>query len=155
MPIFAKSRLSSDEIETLSRLRKSKVLCSGEIVASCGKETDSALYFVRSGKIRVFDESTNSVHDLKAGDYFGGNTLQKEGTRCVSNLTIKVLEDALCDIWSKDMIESVAGSVSCLGEHTPYLSRRLELGLGVNDFKKEQILGIGSFGTVWLVTVSK
>jgi serine/threonine protein kinase len=89
------------------------------------------------------------INDLGQGDYFGETAIQ-ESENMISHQTITVSEDSVCGILTQASFESVIGSVNRLGKPLPPIASKLNHKLRLKDMVKVRILGVGTFGKVWL-----
>ena len=153
VPIFANSHFQPHEMERLTNLVREVDFRKGEILSEEGQLANQALYIIHTGLITVANDN-GMISKLNAGDYFGENTLQGEdGT--ISHSTITSTEDSVCGVLTKTAIESVIGSVSGLGRALPPIASKLDQTVKFKDLVKFRILGVGTFGKVWLVSYKK
>ena len=125
-------------------------LAKGTMLAEEGQPAKKNLYIIRTGKVLIsFDNGL--INDLGPGDYFGENTIHEE-EYTISHQTITVEEDTVCGILTQASIESVIGSVKRLGKPLPPVAVKLDRTMRLKDLQKERILGVGTFGKVWLVS---
>jgi len=111
------------------------------------------LYIIRSGKIVVANDN-GMINNLSQGDYFGENLNQLEDGS-VSHQTITAEEETICSVLSKSSIESVIGHISRLGNTLPPVQSNIDRSIKFRDLVKYRILGVGTFGKVWLVSHKK
>mmetsp|Transcript_13885 Transcript_13885/g.20276 ORF Transcript_13885/g.20276 Transcript_13885/m.20276 type:complete len:772 (+) Transcript_13885:154-2469(+) len=148
IPIFANSQFQPFEMARLNELITEEKFNAGDILAEEGKSLKQCLFIIQKGKITVANDN-GLINNLTKGDYFGEKTLQAdEGS--VSHATITVEEQAICGVLTKQSIESVIGSLSRLGKAMSNKNKLISLKL--NELKKIRILGVGTFGKVWLVS---
>eukprot|EP00816_Leptocylindrus_hargravesii_P004137 CAMPEP_0196805352 /NCGR_PEP_ID=MMETSP1362-20130617/5125_1 /TAXON_ID=163516 /ORGANISM="Leptocylindrus danicus, Strain CCMP1856" /LENGTH=795 /DNA_ID=CAMNT_0042178231 /DNA_START=318 /DNA_END=2705 /DNA_ORIENTATION=- len=153
VPIFANSHFQPHEMERLTDLVREVDFREGEILSEEGQLANQALYIIHTGKINVANDN-GMISTLNPGDYFGENTLQGEdGT--ISHSTICATEDSVCGVLTKTAIESVIGSVTRLGKALPPVATKLDRSIKFKDLVKFRILGVGTFGKVWLVSYKK
>lgn len=140
-------------MERLTDLVREVDFREGEILSEEGQLANQALYIIHTGKINVANDN-GMISTLNPGDYFGENTLQGEdGT--ISHSTICATEDSVCGVLTKTAIESVIGSVTRLGKALPPVATKLDRSIKFKDLVKFRILGVGTFGKVWLVSYKK
>jgi len=150
VPIFANSHFQPYEMTRLTDYVSEVSLLKGTMLAEEGQPAKKNLYIIRTGKVLIsFDNGL--INDLGPGDYFGENTIQEE-ENTISHQTITVEEDTVCGILTQASIESVIGSVKRLGKPLPPVAVKLDRTLRLKDLQKERILGVGTFGKVWLVS---
>jgi protein kinase A len=128
-------------------------LAQGTLLAEEGQPAKKNLYIIRSGKV-VITFDNGMINDLGPGDYFGETAIQEE-ENTISHQTITVEEDTVCGILTQASIESVLGSIRRLGKPLPPVAVKLDRSLQLQDVVKVRILGVGTFGKVWLVSHKK
>lgn len=149
VPIFANSHFQPYEMTRLTDYVSEVQLAKGTVLAEEGQAAKKNLYIIRSGKVLIsFDNGM--INDLGPGDYFGEMSIQEE-ENTISHQTITVEEDTVCGILTQASIESVIGSVKRLGKPLPPVAVKLDRTLKLKDLVKVRILGVGTFGKVWLV----
>ena len=153
VPIFANSHFQPHEMSRLTELVTEVTFRKGEILSEEGKPINPCLYIIRVGKIVVANDN-GLISFLQQGDYFGEKTLQAEDGS-VSHATITAEEDTTCGVLTKSAVESVIGTVQRLGKPLPTISKRLDKSIQLKDLIKFRILGVGTFGKVWLVSHKK
>lgn len=150
VPIFANSHFQPYEMTRLTDYVSEVSLAQGTVLAEEGQPAKKNLYIIRTGKVLIsFDNGL--INDLGPGDYFGENTIQEE-ENTISHQTITVEEDTVCGILTQASIESVIGTVKRLGKPLPPVNIHFDRSLRLKDLQKERILGVGTFGKVWLVS---
>ena len=151
IPAMARSDISDEEyIELVSRITE-KSMSKGAILYSEGEETPSGIYFLRRGKVEI-KGSNSRIPDtiITPGGYFGVvDTLLPATNKALSTATL--LEDSQMGFVIADNIESVIQDLSRLSSMTSVRSLKTQF-LQLDDLKKHCILGVGTFGKVWLVS---
>lgn len=150
VPIFANSLFLPFEMTRLTDHVTEVFLPKGTILAEEGTPAKKNLYIIRSGTVTVTHDN-GMIVVLGPGDYFGETDIQEEDNKN-SHVTIKVDADTICGILTRASIESVIGSVSRLGKPLPPVAVKLDRSLVLKDLKKIKILGVGTFGKVWLAS---
>ena len=153
VPIFANSRFQSYEMSKLTEMVREVIFPAGEVLATEGQPCIKSLYIIRSGRVTIINDN-GMINDLRAGDYFGEMAIQEE-ENTVSRQTITVQETAMCGVLSRADIETVIGSVQRLGKPLPPIASKLDRSIKLRDLVQLQILGVGTFGKVWLVSHKK
>lgn len=153
VPIFAKSQFQPDEMAKLVDLVTEETFSKGEVLAEEGQAAKQNLYIIRSGRIIIANDN-GMINNLGKDDYFGETHIQRED-ETISHQTITVESDATCGVLTKSAIESVIGSVSRLGKPLPPVASKLDRTIKLKDLTKFRILGVGTFGKVWLVSHKK
>mmetsp|Transcript_16181 Transcript_16181/g.21455 ORF Transcript_16181/g.21455 Transcript_16181/m.21455 type:complete len:947 (+) Transcript_16181:116-2956(+) len=156
---FATSGLEPFQFDMLTKSAKEVEFEAGHVIAIAGKPTMPALYLILSGTVQISDEQKGTVNVLGKEDHFGTRILHvsqivnnDDPTAEVSTpLTIEVMEPTKCAILTREAIEQVIGSISRLGKPSAPIAAKLNRNIQMDDLKKHRILGIGSFGSVWLV----
>lgn len=150
VPIFANSHFEPHEMQRLTEMVKEMKFAPEEKIAEDGQPVKHNLYIIRKGMITIICDN-GIINSLKTGDYFGENTLkQEEGY--ISNQNIMVAEETVCGVLSRKDIEQVVGSIDRLGKALPPKPPKLDLSIKLKDLEKFRILGVGTFGKVWLVS---
>jgi len=122
----------------------------GTILAEEGRPFNQSLYIIRSGNVAVANDN-GVINNLKDADYFGDKFL-KEDEGFISKQTITVQTETTCGVLSKRDIESVIGDIKRLGQPLAPASAFLNKTIRFKDLVKFRILGVGTFGKVWLVS---
>lgn len=152
VPIFANSQFQPFEMAKLTDLITEVTFRKGESVAKDGQPAQKNLYIVREGKITVAGDGT--ISNMTTGDYFGETFIQSNEA-AVSQQTIMAEEKTICGVLSKSAIESVIGDINRLGKPMPPQAPKQNNTIAFADLVKFRILGVGTFGKVWLVTHKK
>ncbi len=153
VPIFAHSHFQPYEMTRLTDYLTEVPFKKGTKLAEEGQPAKKNLYIIRQGKIEIANDN-GMINDLGPGDYFGETAIQ-ENENTISHQTITVIEDSICGILTQASIESVIGSVNRLGKPLPPVATKLDRSLRLKDMVKVRILGVGTFGKVWLVNSKK
>mmetsp|Transcript_2042 Transcript_2042/g.4084 ORF Transcript_2042/g.4084 Transcript_2042/m.4084 type:complete len:740 (-) Transcript_2042:194-2413(-) len=152
IPVFANSQFESFEMDQLTELVENRPFAKDTVIVKEGETNHQALYIIRSGQVTVSNPN-GLINTLREGDHFGGQTLvEPQG---VSKQTITVIEDATMGILTSAAIEAVIVDLSRLGKSVPAKSSKLDRGILFDDLVKFRILGVGTFGKVWLVSHKK
>ncbi|KAL7579025.1 hypothetical protein ACA910_019067 [Epithemia clementina (nom. ined.)] len=150
VPIFSNSQFQPHELARLTDLITEHVFQPGTILAEEGKPLNQCLYIIRSGNVAVANDD-GVINNLKDADYFGDKFLkEKEGF--LSKQTITVQTETSCGMLTRRDIESVIGNIGRLGQPLAPASATLNKSIRFKDLVKFRILGVGTFGKVWLVS---
>ena len=150
VPLFANSKFEPYEMSRLTDLVTEVNFMQGEVLAEEGQPAKQNLYIIRTGKITVVNEN-GMINNLSPGDYFGDKLIQAEdGAVCKQTITAE--ESATCGVLTRSAIESVIGDISRLGKAVAPVASKLDRSILFADLVKFRILGVGTFGKVWLVT---
>lgn len=150
MPIFCNSNLTEKELSALADSFEEKIFKAKHIIARPKKKTPSAIYIVNYGEVYVANEKTNTVNRLVGHGHFGTRTLQRStGDTYTSERTIKVEIETKCWVLSRAALIKVIGSMSRLGAAKSFLSENLDRTIKLDDIKRMNLFGEGSFGKVW------
>lgn len=139
------SGLTFSEVEQLCKLGK-KIQVRATEKVDCRN-----LYVVESGRI-LLSYKRGSLFKLMCGDYFGEPAKADEDS-FRQNATVE--EDATLFALNRADILSVVGDLSRLGLDRRHSSDSETKTIKFTDLQKHWILGMGSFGKVWLVTNKK
>merc|ERR1719276_273156 len=123
---------------------------AGSILAQEGQKYEPNLYIIREGRI-VVSSSKGQVNTLMDADYFGALWL-KEPKGSPSPVTVKVEVNTECGVLKRGDIESVIGDINRLGKPLTMQGATLNKSIRLKDLVKFRILGVGTFGKVWLVS---
>jgi len=149
VPIFANSHFQPYEMTRLTDLVQEVEFPKGTRLASEGQPAKKNLYIIRQGRVVIANDN-GMINDLSCGDYFGETAIQEEEAM-VSHQTITIEENTVCGVLSQESIKSIIGSVSRLGKPLPPVASTLDNSYRLRDMQKVRILGVGTFGKVWLV----
>lgn len=153
VPIFANSHFQPHEMTRLTDFVTEVQIPKGVLLAEEGQPAKKNLYIIRSGKVLITLDN-GMINELGPGDYFGETAIQEE-ENIISHETVTVEENTVCGILTQAAIESVIGSVRRLGKPLPPVPVKLDRSLQLRDLVKVRILGVGTFGKVWLVSHKK
>jgi len=150
VPIFSNSQFQPHELARLTDLIVETTFKPGTVLAEEGKPFAQNLYIIRSGVVAVANHD-GVINNLKDADYFGDKDLKAEpGTP--SKQTITVQTETRCGVLSRRDISSVIGDIRRLGQPLQPNSSKLQSSIRFKDLVKFRILGVGTFGKVWLVS---
>jgi CRP-like cAMP-binding protein len=153
----------------------------GSVIMTEGKPTESALYLVRSGKISVKCKDGSKDAHAEEGTYFGEDTLSTDcqyaakscsedleasvdmssdyvmskPTSTIAHFTVVVEEDAVCGVLSLKACRTLFDTTRLGHGRGPVTLKMslIEKKLDLADLKRHVMLGTGTFGQVWLVSV--
>jgi len=147
VPVFANSNFLGHEMADLTDLLKERTYPANYTIATEGQPAQQNLCIIQSGKV-IIANSNNQIHELVEGDYFGDKLLQKN----IATDSIRTVGEVSCGVLSKEDIESVIGTIDRLGRPIEAVSSKLDRSIRFKDLRKVRILGVGTFGKVWLVS---
>jgi CRP-like cAMP-binding protein/tRNA A-37 threonylcarbamoyl transferase component Bud32 len=150
VPIFSVSEFQPHELARLTDLITETTFAPGTILAEQGKPLKQNLYIIRHGVVAVANED-GVINNLKDADYFGDKFL-KEDAGFPSQQTITVQTETTCGVLSRRHIENVIGKIARLGKPLAPIAPKLNKSIRFKDLLKFRILGVGTFGKVWLVS---
>jgi CRP-like cAMP-binding protein len=153
VPIFANSRLQPYEMARLTDLLAEVTFHQGEVLAEAGQPARQNLYIIREGKITVANDN-GIISNLGPGDYFGDKSIQAVDS-AISHQTITAVEKTTCGVLTKSAIESVIGHIPRLGKAAQAMTTKIDRSIQFKDLVKFRILGVGTFGKVWLASHKK
>ena len=149
VPLFSNSQFQPHELSRLTDLIVETKFPPGTILAEIGKPYNSNLYIIRTGNVAVANDD-GVINNLREADYFGDKFL-KEEEGFISKQTITVQTETTCGVLSRRDITSVIGDIRRLGQ--PLANNKpLLKTIRFKDLVKFRILGVGTFGKVWLVS---
>uniref|UniRef100_A0A7S2VEX2 cGMP-dependent protein kinase n=1 Tax=Entomoneis paludosa TaxID=265537 RepID=A0A7S2VEX2_9STRA len=150
VPIFSTSHFQPHELARMTNQITEHTFQPGHILAEEGKPLNQCLYIIRHGNVAVANDD-GVINNLKDADYFGDKFLtEKEGF--LSKQTITVQTETVCGLLSRSDIESIIGDIGRLGQPLAPASANLNKTIRFKDLVKFRILGVGTFGKVWLVS---
>ncbi len=153
VPIFANSRFQPYEMARLTDLLAEVTFHQGEVLAEAGQPARQNLYIIREGKITVANDN-GIISNLGPGDYFGDKSIQAVDS-AISHQTITAVEKTTCGVLTKSAIESVIGHITRLGKAAQAMTTKIDRSIEFKDLVKFRILGVGTFGKVWLASHKK
>lgn len=153
VPIFANSRFQPYEMARLTDLLAEVTFHQGEVLALAGQPARQNLYIIREGKITVANDN-GIISNLGPGDYFGDKSIQAVDS-AISHQTITAVEKTTCGVLTKSAIESVIGHITRLGKAAQAMTTKIDRSIEFRDLVKFRILGVGTFGKVWLASHKK
>lgn len=150
VPVFANSQFQPFEMARLTDMLVERSFPAGTVLAEEGKPFESNLYIIREGRV-VVANSSGQINTLMDADYFGENWLKLE-PGSPSQQTITVQADTECGVLTRKDIEAVIGDIRRLGQPAHLANQTLKNNIRYKDLVKFRILGVGTFGKVWLVS---
>lgn len=149
VPIFSDSMFQPHEIVRLTELITEVVYEKGTILAEQGKPYNANLYIIRSGEVAVANDN-GVINNLQAACYFGDKYL-KEEEGFISKQTITVQAKTTCGVLSRRDILSVILDMDRLGNPMEPKQKYFDNSIRFRHLRQVRILGVGTFGKVWLV----
>jgi len=153
VPIFANSHFQPYEMTRLADKVEEIHFPKGTLLAQKGQPAEKNLYVIRTGRVVVVNDN-GLISDLGSESYFGETVIQHEQIT-ISRETITIEEDTVCDVLTQESIISVIGNVARLGKPLPPVASKLNKSYQLKDMEWVRILGVGTFGKVWLVNHKK
>jgi len=155
VPIFIFSQFEPFEMNRLADLVVEYVFQPGTVLAEQGKPLVQNFYLIRTGKVRILHQGSTRPGYLQDSDYFGQQFL-KEPEGAIASQTITVMEETRCGVMSRKDFLSVVGSADRLGKPMPKKAEvDDEKAIKLKQLNKIRILGVGTFGKVWLCVHKK
>jgi protein kinase A len=160
MKIFKDSELNERTLKAMVGLIKDRKFKAGTKIWIEGKETEAALYFIRSGRLEAATKVEQPVM-YELGGYIGHELLfdtLTEGNRLKSpevpaTCTLTVVEDCECGVLTLAELRSVIDTTKLgLGRKAILASSIRSEDIEYKDLKRHTLLGAGTFGQVWLVS---
>ena len=149
VPLFSNSHFQPHELSRLTDLIVETKFPPGTILAEIGKPYNPNLCIIRTGNVAVANDD-GVINNLREADYFGDKFL-KEEEGFISKQTITVQTETSCGVLSRKDITSVIGDIRRLGQPLEN-NKPLLKTIRFKDLVKFRILGVGTFGKVWLVS---
>jgi CRP-like cAMP-binding protein len=150
VPMFSAS-ISKPEITHLADLITEVCYPKGATIAKAGEPSEMKLWMIRHGRLLVYSEKADAMYSLKAGDYFGDDSIKAHG-EYVSKHTVVCEENLTAWTLSRDQIESIVGDTDRLGEVEAYTRSKIKRQFALADLTRHRIIGRGGYGTVWVVS---
>jgi cAMP-dependent protein kinase regulator len=150
VPIFINSQFQPHEITKLVELVTETTFRAGTVLAEEGKPLAQNLYIIRHGNVAVANDD-GVINNLRDADYFG-DTYLKEEEGFISKQTITVQAETTCGVLSRRDIVAAIGNLDRLGVPMAPAGASLDKTMRFKDLVKFRILGVGTFGKVWLVS---
>lgn len=163
VPLFANSDIQCFEIELMGVLIDDVKYPAEKNILSEGDYVDApALYLVRSGVLEAYTNAGKKRRILKAGMYFGEDTLLPDkdfkyggkGGLKQSAETVEVLEDCVLGKLTLANIDSVILDLSRMGGGKCGRDT-LQRSIDIIKLVRHSLLGAGTFGQVWLTSDEK
>ena len=149
VPVITNSQFQPHELARLVDRVKEFDYPPGTVLAQAGQPFEHNLYIIRFGTVVVAKEDGTIVHKTDA-DYFGEDSV-KLPDDAPSQYTITVQSETSCGVLSKEDIQRTIGPIERLGK-PPANAGRKGPDIRMKDLVKFRILGVGTFGKVWLVS---
>ena len=153
--VLQKANLDARQLSSVAALITDRTYSEGASLVKLGKCYEASLYFVREGEVRV-DYGDMRSEVVGTGGYFGqemiesldGNSTEVVSTFdavCTSRCHVGVLMLSTCrTVFDVSALVGSGGS----SPPTPTVP-----SITMDDLEKHRILGEGTFGQVWLVTM--
>jgi len=151
IPIIAKC-LTQEEIEELVPLLVNEKLKTNTIISRAGISVKPIIYFILSGSVQKETKS------LGAGEYFGDEDFDFTSTakNVKARNSYKAVEDTVCLKLTMHSIQVLVNQRKSGANKTQAdTATILDKSINLKTLKKHRILGAGTFGQVWLVTIPK
>jgi len=155
IPAFANSDVTESEYRTLISLMQDNIVDSDVPIVEEKSRISGAIYIIRSGTVELKSSSQDGApRMISEGGYFGEQTMHMESYE--SRLSATTQKKTDLGIITYQDIKSVLQDMSRL--HIgggPSKKNYFDSSIELNDLKKHRILGVGTFGKVWLVSYEK
>eukprot|EP00566_Odontella_aurita_P000411 CAMPEP_0113529652 /NCGR_PEP_ID=MMETSP0015_2-20120614/2512_1 /TAXON_ID=2838 /ORGANISM="Odontella" /LENGTH=868 /DNA_ID=CAMNT_0000428305 /DNA_START=333 /DNA_END=2939 /DNA_ORIENTATION=+ /assembly_acc=CAM_ASM_000160 len=158
MPMFDLPGIREYEISTMAELVDEIDYPKGHTFFSEGDPVSGralSLFIIREGTI-VMTNRVGKIHTLTTGGYFGDKNIagSADDATVIAKNTIQAESDCRVGVLTLRSVTSVLGSTKRLrkvDEDTAH-PNKLDTNVKMEDLKKHRILGVGTFGKVWLVS---
>ena len=148
VPVITNSQFQPHELARLTDRVKEVNYPPGTVLAQEGQPFEHNLYIIRYGSVVIAKDG--EIITKSDNDYFGEDSV-KEADDAPSKYTITVQTETSCGILSKQHIQSIIGPIQRLGR-PPASAGNKGPDIRFKDLVKFRILGVGTFGKVWLVS---
>jgi protein kinase A len=149
VPVITDSQFAPHELARLTNKVKEVNFHAGTTLAEQGKPYNHSLFIIRQGSIHI-SSNDGTIVNKRDADYFGHETI-KAPDDAPSPYTITVHSDTSCGVISKKDMEFVIGPIRRLGQPLAGSDKKGP-DIRFKDLVKFRILGVGTFGKVWLVS---
>mmetsp|Transcript_24926 Transcript_24926/g.37294 ORF Transcript_24926/g.37294 Transcript_24926/m.37294 type:complete len:714 (+) Transcript_24926:284-2425(+) len=153
VPILVQSNFEPFEWENIAAKIEEVRFSANTIICLEGVVTRRALYSIRSGKICIQKEGCEP-RIIETGGYFGENSLasfqRRRSITYEPNEKVFAMEDSVCRMITLSAIISAVGPERRIG--IPSIKVSQLSPIEVSDLKMHRIIGVGTFGKVWMVT---
>jgi len=152
IPVFDRADLKDYEFDAMVGLIEDITFAAGEEVSVAGVEARPCIGLVREGRLAVKSQDGATERTITLGGYFGEDTISpknKGGKVIKAARTIVAEEKTVIGTITLATIESVIGTLDRLQAKKVDM---LDKSIKMSDLKKHRILGVGTFGQVWLVS---
>jgi len=150
MPLFENAGVRDHDFATMADLVEEVDFPKGHTFFAEGEAVSDrslALFIVRKGTISIASKE-GETHTLSVGGYFGDDNIRPSSADVMAKNTATAEEDCRVGLISLHDIESVVGNIQRLHTAKPKKIEKVKF----SDLKKHRILGVGTFGKVWLVS---
>jgi len=158
VPVFASSQLESYETDELLRKTRLTTFDRGAVIQEQSERVKESLFMIMKGSVTV-SHTNGIIAVLKSGDYFGAENLEMDAAMTVERSKTMVVASptigAVCAELTRLSVLDVIRDLSRLGKPISPVHTKLDTTIKFEDLKKHKILGMGTFGRVWLVTSRK
>jgi len=146
--------LEEEEFDALADELTIKTYFKGAVLEETGQPSSQDLLIIKSGKLMVAYDNGVLKH-FSNDDYLGLESLREEKGN-ISTHTVIAEEDTDCYCLTKDHIVEIVSDINRIGICTvPQSKDENKIQIEFDELQKMRILGIGTFGTVWLVKHKK
>jgi Protein kinase domain len=159
--VLKDTELDSLTYATMAKGLVDRTFQAGETVFTLNEVTEAALFLVRSGKAEITCADGTKT-DAVSGGYFGEDMLVADvqtGRNGVNDpatisagYTVTITEDCVCGVLTLYDLRRITNTLY-IGKGAERPVRR-NLNIKLEDMKRIKILGAGTFGQVWLVTLT-
>uniref|UniRef100_A0A7S2VZA2 cGMP-dependent protein kinase n=1 Tax=Eucampia antarctica TaxID=49252 RepID=A0A7S2VZA2_9STRA len=154
-PLFGHNKIETFEANALVEQVRDIDVKEGTILFEDGKVKflygeEGAICFLRSGEVTITKGGKSSV--ATSGEYFGVDTILSSGEEKFNAIATK---KSSFGVLTKNQITSVVKDVQRLAMQQTFRERMnscLDTSIKFSDLKKHRLLGLGTFGKVWLMT---
>jgi len=163
--VIKDSKFDKKTVLSLARRFVDKEFAEGEVIMKEGSTVDAALYFPRGDTVvELSDKSGTRTETLAVGAYFGDDQLKadaesgkngaKDPTSTKAKYTVKVVKGGACGVLTLAECRRVVDTLY-MGKVRQVTTNKVITNIGMTDLNRHAILGAGTFGQVWLVSMKK
>lgn len=168
--VIKDSKLSSAQLASLvDTIHDLATVAPGTKIMVQGESTEAALYLIREGKVKItrdegesrlvgtegyFGEELLLVDKKLGGD--GGermpqNDLLRQPTTTTARFTVEAVEPCIVGTLTLQSCRCILDTTTLGRYRRPTLHESMDLGVSLEDLRKLELIGAGTFGQVWLV----
>jgi len=151
IPAFANSDITESEYRTLVSLVKDRSVETGVTLVEETSKISGAIHIIRSGVVKLTSSAQDGASKtITEGGYFGEQSMHMKLYE--SRLSAVTQQKTDIGTITYQDIKSVIHDMSRLSTSSSSKTTSIDKSITLNNLKKHRILGVGTFGKVWLVS---